>query len=94
MMAGSPASASSIPNCAGASRVSFNGEPIDLGAYPANRAPVSPGEKEFCLGMIEPGVTAPIEMLPALESEGRDPVWIFALDFVRKLYEGAPVGRG
>jgi hypothetical protein len=44
--------------------------------------------------MIEPGVTAPIEMLPALESEGRDPVWIFALDFVRKLYEGAPVGRG
>jgi len=44
--------------------------------------------------VLEPGIVTWIKMLPALEPERRDPVSIVALNLIRKLEEGTPIGWG
>ena len=69
-------------------------EVVDLRADAADRTSVSPSEEEPRLSMLEPGIAPGIEMLPALETQRRDPVRIRGLDLIGQLDEKLAVGCG
>ena len=65
--------------------------PVDLGGDPADDLAVALGEEVLGVGVVEVGVSAPVEELAALEDQRRHPLRIVAAQAERQLDEAVEV---